>query len=619
MNVLDIETYIKDEKIIPYCCVFYFKKKYYFNYGIDCLSFFIKETFDKNFKKETIFVHNINFDGFLIIECLSKLNIFFEIFSKGLNLYLIIIKHFSKEIHIKCSYKILPLSLEKISIIFNIGKKMIFPYTFVNENNLYYIGPIPNLKFFNNTEDYHILKQDIKIFNLKEYTITYCKNDVIITTLFIENLSKIVKEFSIDLKSVFSAPSLSLKIFIKKFNKNKIKLKNNTLIDKIIRKSYFGGRCEVYGNSTKTEFIYHFDFTGMYAQCMKQHFPIGNYTFLPNPTNFNKPGFYFIEYISKNEWLPVLPHHRISDSKLMFTNGCLKGIFWFEEILLFLNNNGKILKIEFALIFSNYDIVFNEFIDFFTNLRKKSEAYNSFSKLMINSMYGRLGMRDSDTISFVERKEKVENINKKYDVLSIRNINEISLIEIKATEKAKKDFKKTNTSVKNNIVLASCITSKARIKLYNAQKSVINNGGRILYSDTDSIYAAYPKNVLGEKHGEVFWDGSKKDTVIAEAIFFSPKSYAIKYPNGESVIKIKGYNEKKILFDEIKLKFDQNEKLILDNYKYLNKRDLELRFLESKKTFDLNFYDKRYFINHQKTLPYKYDNFQYFIDLDSAD
>jgi DNA polymerase elongation subunit (family B) len=65
-----------------------------------------------------------------------------------------------------------------------------------------------------------------------------------------------------------------------------------------------------------------------------------------------------------------------------------------------------------------------------------------------------------------------------------------------------KDFNLNNASkFKKNVGVAAAITAKARVKLYNAQEDVINNGGRLLYSDTDSIFAAYKTNVLDEKHG----------------------------------------------------------------------------------------------------------------------
>jgi len=57
--------------------------------------------------------------------------------------------------------------------------------------------------------------------------------------------------------------------------------------------------------------------------------------------------------------------------------------------------------------------------------------------------------------------------------------------------------------INSNVIYAAIITSKARIKLYKSFISVQNNGGRLLYCDTDSIFAAYKKDVTGETHGEI--------------------------------------------------------------------------------------------------------------------
>jgi chemotaxis methyl-accepting protein methylase len=52
------------------------------------------------------------------------------------------------------------------------------------------------------------------------------------------------------------------------------------------------------------------------------------------------------------------------------------------------------------------------------------------------------------------------------------------------------------------VAYASIISSKARIKLYNSFNDVIKDGGRLLYCDTDSIFAAYKKNKLNKKCGK---------------------------------------------------------------------------------------------------------------------
>jgi hypothetical protein len=75
---------------------------------------------------------------------------------------------------------------------------------------------------------------------------------------------------------------------------------------------------------------------------------------------------------------------------------------------------------------------------------------------------------------------------------------------------------------------------------------------------------------------------------------------------------LKGYNQKNINFDEIKKFFIGKEKLNIKNYKFLNKKNLQLGYYETIKQFDLNFYDKRNFIdNNHNTKPLYYDNYEY--------
>jgi hypothetical protein len=105
-----------------------------------------------------------------------------------------------------------------------------------------------------------------------------------------------------------------------------------------------------------------------------------------------------------------------------------------------------------------------------------------------------MGMSSLKTDSFFINFDDINNYIKKGNVVNIKKINKIALIEVESNDTIK---------TKNNVGIASAITSKARIKLYNSQKSVINNNGRLLYSDTDSIFASFKNNVINETHGEI--------------------------------------------------------------------------------------------------------------------
>jgi hypothetical protein len=96
-----------------------------------------------NEKNLTFFIHNLNFDGLILIEEFTKKKYRIEIISDKTNLILLKVKVVDICIVFRCSFKIIPISLENLGILENFKKKK-FPYKFVNKDNLFYIGEIPN-------------------------------------------------------------------------------------------------------------------------------------------------------------------------------------------------------------------------------------------------------------------------------------------------------------------------------------------------------------------------------------------------------------------------------------------------------------------------------------------
>jgi hypothetical protein len=97
-----------------------------------------------------IYIHNMaGFDGIFLLKILIKLGKVNPIIHNGK----IISIQFSMNdcvITFKDSQHLLISSLRKLGSTFKVDiQKSIFPYTFVNENNLDYIGTIPDFKYFN--------------------------------------------------------------------------------------------------------------------------------------------------------------------------------------------------------------------------------------------------------------------------------------------------------------------------------------------------------------------------------------------------------------------------------------------------------------------------------------
>lgn len=259
---------------------------------------------------------------------------------------------------------------------------------------------------------------------------------------------------------------------------------------------------------------------------------------------------------------------------------------------------GKILSINNALLYNNYGKVFLDFVNKFTFIRKKGGYYKVFGKLMINSLYGSMALKHREDIQYITfSEEEFVNIYKNTTITNFYKIEACYIIIIKNDYKSKNYFKNSNKNnqnfVKRNISYASAIASKARIKLYKAMLDVLEDGGRLLYCDTDSIFAAYIKTDNRKKTKNFDWLDFYDD-----AVFISPKTYATK--NYKEIIKIKGISYKNISFNELKTKFYNAENICFNDQLIFKKTNFNLKQLYINKFIFVDNYDKRKFINNKE-------------------
>jgi hypothetical protein len=244
-------------------------------------------------------------------------------------------------------------------------EKLEFPHGFVNRDNFSkYIGEHPVLK-------------EVKDWDLKEECIKYCIRDCKIVR---EMLRIIFQEkYLNENMKARSISSLSLEVFKEHFNNLNLETKLDKKYDKIVREAYFGGRCEIFGNVKEGEKIFHFDFTGMYSEIMKEEFCFGKIKIIKEVAIEKKieEGFYDVDVVSNDMNIPILPF-RSEEGKLLFPNGVWRGVYWYEELMLFLEEGGKIDKIHKIIKFEKKGKPFVEFVEYFRELRKKSEFNNVF-------------------------------------------------------------------------------------------------------------------------------------------------------------------------------------------------------------------------------------------------
>ncbi len=608
MNIYDIETINENEKIIPYCICYIIdniKSYLYYNNGSDIIIDFLNIIIKISKNNLDLYSHNINFDGMLIIESLTKKNIRFTWYIRNLNIYWIKIYFVNIEIKLRCSYKIIPLSIENIGLMIN-HKKQFFPYKFSSIINLNYIGKCPSIEYFDNINiiEYIEYKKTYIIFNFKEISIEYCFNDLIILNDVLKNIYNIINNYNKKIiKYSFSFSSIAYKLYKKKFDKYRIcDYKLSIKEYEYIKKSYFGGRCEIFGNPESNEIVHYFDFSGMYAECMKNKFPVGKPFFKTKNLSINDIGLHAVKVYSDNDF-PILPLHY--NKKLLFPNGNFYNIYTHIELNYFINNGGKIIDHYSSYVFEKEEYVFSNYVEEFIDIRKKGIYYKIFGKSMNNGLYGSfaLGFEDEETI-IIFNEEELKTYLENTTVKSWKKINNCIVIKIIKNNLSKKFLDKNNKwsdTVDRNLIYASYISSYGRIKLYNGFKEILKNNGRVYYCDTDSFFAGFKYNNINKQMGEIIWSD-----VYDDAVFISPKFYYLKRDKNEE-FKSKGIRNNNYSFEQIKKNFYENkEKIMFENQLNFLKKDYILmqRYLDKK--ISLNNYDKRLFnTDKKKTTPIK--------------
>jgi len=295
-EALDIETIWKNNIAKPICIAITCGEKIKFKKTrvekIDSEEI-IRFLLENCSSKKIYYVHNLSFEMFVFMKKMMELKIRFKITSADCSVYSAEIYWGKKKIKLRCSYKLTMLSLKKLAELAEINHKEIFPYEILNENIKEEMEV--EEKMFKNKEEFSEFSKKygkkIKTFEILE---DYCKNDAKITKESIIKYWNIIEESGMLRNDrVLTAAKLSVESYFK--NNCIIKRKIPLKYDRIIRKGYYGGRTEVFGNPKENEIVLHYDWNGMYAQCMMEKVLGGEIFESDIVRDVNYPGFYWIK------------------------------------------------------------------------------------------------------------------------------------------------------------------------------------------------------------------------------------------------------------------------------------------------------------------------------------
>jgi hypothetical protein len=237
--------------------------------------------------------------------------------------------------------------------------------------------------------------------------------------------------FGLDISSSLTLSSYSLEVFrtlyydIKKYPIQHLMDKK----EKFVRNSYFGGCVEIYKPHLK-DGGYCYDVNSLFPYAMSNFdMPIDNGVFKNLETNsFDLENFFgFLEVIiesPKNMYIPLL---LVRDEKrgLIAPTGTFTGVFFSEELK-------YAQTLGYSIQFFSCGLEFKRgqpFKKFVTDLyRLKLDSRNSgleyIFKRMLNSLYGRLGMRNQNSFSEILNETSTFEKGALYNVKDFTLLNE---------------------------------------------------------------------------------------------------------------------------------------------------------------------------------------------------
>jgi hypothetical protein len=464
----------------------------------------------------------------------------------------------------------LPLSLEKLIEGFSIEtKKLPFPYKFITEDKVKsnYIGEIPNYsdyyKHFNleNYNKYIEISDSFKDkqWDLTEETKNYLYNDI-------KSLYEVIDKFSKEIYSIerynitdaVTISSLSLNIFLTNYyNQNKTPIHIPRINQyKEIKSAYFGGRVEIY--KTYGEDLYIYDVNSLYPYVMLKDMPVGNIIKSSDTNLDNYFGFcYAAVNVPSHVKNPVLSY-RDDLGNVYNPTGNWTGMFSSEILKLARDVDKAEISIKYGYKFDRGKDVFKKYVEKYFNLKKeasieKNNAKRTLAKLLLNSLYGRFGLKYHGSKTDIVTSERAKELTLKYKILDnivIDEENEVEIIKytsepsdvlkdidkkgyfdlISKTEYSSEDF------INRSLPISAMITSYAACFM-NKFLNLPDNECYYSDSDTDSVVLKKPLSpeYVGNSLGQFKFVGKAK-----KAYFISPKTYCLVLENGEKIIKSKG-------------------------------------------------------------------------------
>ena len=378
-------------------------------------------------------------------------------------------------------------------------------------------------------------------------------------------------KFSINIVKYPTLASLGIAVFGGTYNeKYEIKMIKG-ILETFIRDSYFGGNVDLFVKE-KDRFVehgFHYDVNSQFPNAMLNKMPTGNPIFSTNTNLDYYYGFVFAKITPPS--VDKLKNLFIQYRNENGTVNCPRDNFyrWIltDELKQSLQYGYKaevICGIHFPEHCSENEL-FGEYVNHFYNLKSNTNnpLERMIAKLMLNTLYGKFGQKESESRIRLVRKDEADILIKKYhySYFSVLNentvlikygkkINEkLSKLYLLEEKEIEEEGFKRERGVQSAVQISSAISSYARMSI-NIYKNLDDN--LLIYSDTDSLILPkkLPDHLIGNGLGQF-----KLESEFRNGIFIRKKLYC--YINS----KTEELEKKSSGVDSDKLTYSDYEKL----------------------------------------------------------
>lgn len=333
-----------------------------------------------------------------------------------------------------------------------------------------------------------------------------------------------------------TAPATSIKLLRRRYLKSPLPRSEDT--HQFVRDSYVGGRVEPF--EKKGRGLFYFDINSSYPAAMLELMPGGNATWWKGkpPARFQKNRIGFVEasvHVPENMHIPPLPikgkkEFGVPEGKLIFPTGNLLGTWEWTELQMALELGCTIKEWHRSVWYEPVPL-FREFVLDLYQYRDKSnpkydEALAAVVKIMLNSAYGKFGMK---------------TLRKKLYRWDDPDLPENAVPVMPDPESPLWYAEEEVDAPYIMPQIAARVTALGRVRLYRAMLEAQKRGGRVYYIDTDSVITDVElptSSELGALKDE-FPDYSGK--LVGE--FLAPKLYMLS-ADGFEKIKAKGLQKR---------------------------------------------------------------------------